>query len=1169
MESVVASRPTLPALDTGGHDSHHAHHGHARSNSDYSGSAPATFAAKKRGSFLSKTFKSFSSLSSLELTAEEIPSGSKTPPRRVLTKTPTRSSSIFHRISRRASKDSNASSHTSETSGKLATMKVIKHGPLKTDAKLWKSRAEYVVLTETCLLKFNSIDAARATFIEIGGQTNRLSRTSTTTSLGQDTASGEPSLQIPLRRIINIFNEEGSSPHFGLDVWWSEAPPAVSWANNKLFFGLPQERNEWMVEIRQAIREFVGRSSVPGGIVASNVEARIYSLVAAEEPMCQGYPLDIFPVVQRTFQPRAKSGDSDTAKKLRDASSYYLLLGLNKCYLVRVSKTSAYKAPQDLEINTVVFGITSLVRLKATMVPHEERFVLGFRMPCEPEKRLELASRWYREIVMTFMKADRAVKPAWPQHLQNDIFEIKGLTAQLHLPSGQDFGGLKRTLEAYCATYRCQVPDWTANWKCERREHSPEFRLLPSRSADGYSAFQLLAVFRALRYNDYFKSLSFRDVDFSSMCNRYDLIHYDDSIADVSRNGYVIDSVHREILRSSPMLFQEIHAIAFTSGSIRSIDLTNVLAPRRIASTNPRARSLHSSSSNELPEIARPILLLLRTQNITLDALIIGGNALTQGEVDELVTVLNIPDIFRHLDISRCSLDERSLEEIWDALPEQSYKMEVLDTSRNFGNVDHVLIRNSLSHFARLRKLSIAGNCMSQFTDFLFYDETIMRWQLEELDLSDVKLSDETTMILAAYLEMPESSWLRRLELNNCGLSGSMAATLFRSMGQGRQLICAISGNHLEDGGDDLANAIGYNFGPRMLFIDMVEYREENNFIKLIRALAVNNTVNLLSLVGTSTAGQVSEEACAAVSDFFATNDSVRYLDFSGFSAKLDEGQLGLGFSRSLAGLAKNTTIHHLRIRNQKLNVNIGDLASAIARNATLKTLDVQDNGFNLSNLTHMARSLEENDSVQEFRPFSEAELNRTINSSMQKVILPSHQPEPHRRRSSKAAAAARAADTLAEDASKALVQELRGQWTVKMDQIEAIVERNRARADIQQQGRTQSEHTSEQLSEDLSALFGGLAVIKRERKTSVVGSGPPTPPLDAVDDEEYALGTAPHHVTRDEVLESPASDTPGGGSSGLPTPPEWAAGEGSIQETAGSAEALDSFGIHNVDVKQ
>lgn len=78
---------------------------------------------------------------------------------------------------------------------------------------------------------------------------------------------------------------------------------------------------------------------------------------------------------------------------------------------------------------------------------------------------------------------------------------------------------------------------------------------------------------------------------------------------------------------------------------------------------------------------------------------------------------------------------------MWDVLPSQAATLEVLDTSHNFGNIDHAVIRNSLAHFTRLRKLSIAGNCLSQFTDFLFYDEVILGWQLEELDLSDVKVS--------------------------------------------------------------------------------------------------------------------------------------------------------------------------------------------------------------------------------------------------------------------------------------------------------------------------------------------------------------------------------------------------------------------------------------------
>lgn len=102
---------------------------------------------------------------------------------------------------------------------------------------------------------------------------------------------------------------------------------------------------------------------------------------------------------------------------------------------------------------------------------------------------------------------------------------------------------------------------------------------------------------------------------------------------------------------------------------------------------------------------------------------------------------MHIPDLLRELDISRCNLDERSLEEIWDALPSQGYKMEALNTSRNIGHVDHMVVKNNLSHFACLRKLGIAGNCLSQFMDPIVFDETIMRWGLEELDLSNINVS--------------------------------------------------------------------------------------------------------------------------------------------------------------------------------------------------------------------------------------------------------------------------------------------------------------------------------------------------------------------------------------------------------------------------------------------
>lgn len=540
--------------------------------------------------------------------------------------------------------------------------------------------------------------------------------------------------------------------------------------------------------------------------------------------------------------------------------------------------------------------------------------------------------------------------------------------------------------------------------------------------------------------------------------------------------------------------------------------------------------------------------------------------------------------------------------------------MEVLNTSHNCGSIDYSVVRNSLVRFTSLRSLRIAGNCLSQCAEFLFYHETVTKWPLEDLDLSDIRvssftskdkrwqpltswqLSDETVSVLADYLSSPASQNLRRLHLNNCGISGSDTAALLRGMGQNRDVVFSVSGNFLETDGGDLANAIACNFAPRVFFMDMIEYRDEANFIKMIRALAVNNTMTLLSLVGTATPGQVSEEACAAVSDFFATNTALRYLDFSGYSAKLDEGQLGIGFSRALAGLAQNRSLRHLRIRNQKLNGNIGDLASAISENVTLRTLDVQDNGFNLSNLRHMVRSLERNTSIHEFLPFSDHEVDLAIRNSMEIVEVPNGKPGSRRRLSSKPTAKPTG---LADDESMMLVQELREAWATKLDQIERILERNRSAAAAAEKALPQwsfgvGHDGSSGFDDDLPALFGGLAIVDRGKvpveTTDVVGDGwestemtreteeveetdkPQTPrhpaPTESVSAvQDHNIGTAPHHVSEDDVLNSVAIDMPGFFPS-LYTPPEWAVTDEPAESRFGMRkESLSSDGHPGIPV--
>jgi hypothetical protein len=118
--------------------------------------------------------------------------------------------------------------------------------------------------------------------------------------------------------------------------------------------------------------------------------------------------------------------------------------------------------------------------------------------------------------------------------LQNrDVFRISGLREPQYVIDREDYGGIKRTLDAYLAAYRCQPVEWEINW---RTKFAPEFRLLPPRNKSLYTSMQLLAVMRALRYNDYFVSLCFRDVDLSVMWDCYDRYQGPIGVAYLSRS---------------------------------------------------------------------------------------------------------------------------------------------------------------------------------------------------------------------------------------------------------------------------------------------------------------------------------------------------------------------------------------------------------------------------------------------------------------------------------------------------------------------------------------------------------------------------------------------------------------------------------------------------------
>ena len=856
--------------------------------------------------------------------------------------------------------------------------------PLESDSTLLKTKTPFIVVTTDYVVKAKSRGDAVALFPGLSSQLGK-----------QDShhSHPEPQLVIPTSSIISVFIAESTRPSFGLEVWW-KGQSGHSYYRSDFFFNLPKERNEQLHHIIRAMR-LNQHDEIDPVRRCADVERLLNKIQEAEEPRFADRRLEIFPVIPRGYTRKEYIQKfEDATKKPQESSAFYLVIGTYLCYLVEVHKSKI----GEPTVRHKAFGLVTLECLQGDWSLQEERFIMTFREPFKSPVTLELASRYYRQVIRVLGAADRFIKPVWPQRWSAiEIFRVSGLKEPHHLVSREDFGSLKRTLDAYLAGYRVagDAPvDWEINWKSR---FAPEFRLLPPKSGS-YSALQLLAVLRALRYNDYFNSLSFRDVDLSILYGLEDNTPRNINVGYLSRTceplqflvgrgDFFTDTTlvatigpdHIEMLRISAVLHQEFHALAFCSGTIRQMDFTNCTA------------SLASRLGNHdyLPSLQflTPILSLLKAGNTKCSRLILAGNTLPQFDIDDLAETMKTGTLHA-LDISYCGLGDMSLRDIVVApLEEGLLPLQTLCISGNPGRLPAHILPDLFQNLPDIQHLKLGGSILGNSCvdgPLIPFDILENLPYLQELDISGFKLNEATLESLERYLHF--RSWrldhneytsLCKLILNRCGITGSHAARLFDAIGENHGLHLYISGNPIEDGIEDLARVIRESKGPAGLYMEMVEFNDEDNYISLINALAETKYLTLVSLAGTaptpSSYGKCSPDLVNTLHNFFARNQSIRCLDLSGFCGKLDDGQLTKGFGRSLSGLSHNTTITHLRIRNQNLHDDAGTLGKVLTENNTLMVIDCQDNNLNLTSLRFLVDSMKSNTSIIEF-PFSSRE---------------------------------------------------------------------------------------------------------------------------------------------------------------------------------------------------
>ncbi|KAK0732746.1 hypothetical protein B0T21DRAFT_200601 [Apiosordaria backusii] len=850
---------------------------------------------------------------------------------------------------------------------------------LEPDTSLLKTKTPYLVVTTDYLLKMKSRADAVALFPTLAIEGEKAHHGS----------APDPVLAIPMSAVVAAFYSESSKPSFGIEVWW-KGFGGQSFYRSEFFFSLPREQQKMLESITRVIGT-KEQDEVDSAGRCDEVKALMHKIQMAEEPMFANKKLEIFPVIPRgntrkEYMPKME----DASKKSQEGSAYYLVVDTYLCYLAEVQRG---KAGSTCRHRT--FGLVTLTSVVGDWSFHEERFNISFREPFKPQVTLELASRYYRQIIRILGTADRFIKPNWPQLWQNlEIFSVSGLRNPQYLVSREDYGAIKRTLDAHIAGYRCGPVEWEINWKTR---HAPEFRLLPMRNGGVYTALQLVAVMRALRYNDYFNSLSFKDVDLSMLHGVDDNLGGGINVAYLSRTCIKLTNEEVQILKSCPVLHQEFHALAYCSETIRQIDFTNC--------TYSLNKGKSTDSHYPTLQFLTPILHLLKTGITKCNRLILAHNHLSEHDISNLAETMSTGAI-RALDISACGLDDMGVRRIViDTVMERPLPLESLTVAGNYGRLPAYILPDLLQQLPEIRELNLCGSILGDNSDvgpLLPFELLENLRYLEAIDITGWLINDETLMDLQRFLmarswvlDNGGASAFRQLVLKQCGITGFKAAALFDAVGRDHGLHIGLSGNPIENGIGKLAAVIRENKGPAGLDMEMVEFQDEDNYLALIHALTEAKHLTVLNLAGTAPApsptGVCSAEIVSALHDLFARNTSIRCLDLSGFSGRLDDGQLTKGFGRSLSGLEHNKTMTHLRIRNQNLHDDAGTLGQSLKRNNTLMVLDCQDNNLNLNSFGFLVDSMKINKTIIDF-PFSPKERS-DIWKNVLKGLRPVYRP--------------------------------------------------------------------------------------------------------------------------------------------------------------------------------
>lgn len=933
-------------------------------------------------------------------------------------------------------------------------MSVLHHGEVQTTGGVFRKKKEYLVLTNSHLLRFKNQSKASESFPSIpsslGRSTSaRHSRMNSIGSVSDLQALQENYSGFPLNDIVAVYKLDDGRPYFSIEITHlNDSNSAASTLSLQL--DDPRESDLWLTSIRTAITK--ARLSDPSPFSKQTVEhvARALELEQDYDPQ----RFYMFTVVKRAIKGSARSSTDDLSKLT--SSMCYLAIGAHKVHLVPLLKPAKSASTTSLvEPPSKSYGIVTLHSL--VVQSFDDTFQLAFRFPLQKPSVLHLASSSVTDIALCIRQAADYVRPEWlelpfswnvPPSLDDALLSLPYSEPDEHLH-------FDRTLAAYCAGFGLNASHirYTVNYECE---DSPEFELLaPTRKrVPRYTMLELLAVLRALRYNESFHSITFRNVNLDSLQKAHDA-YGSDHMLTTTRTGDTIRNLRQQ--DHHWLLVLEIQALALKSKRLRRIDFSNCLSrkPPEIDTTLDGGCGL-----------CEAIFPLCQQQLTNVDWIILNGITLAEVDIDYFyAAAIERKCHLRALEMGNCGLSDSSISIIMDGISCQQDTLESIDLSRNPGRLNTESLKRQLSQFGCIRKLNLSNMQFNSGTEPVIGSEILLQWRLEELTLNGTRLNGESLDAVATYLKSSQSNILRHLRFDQCQLTSKDVAKLLEPMANSknkvRNLHLWLCENRLQQYHHMLTDAIGQSMTPSHMTMQMLEYGDEKDARALFSAISMNTTLRFLDISHISLPIDATQETCQALRHMFEANDTLEELDISGEQSHLEAVTLGKGLSDALKGLAQNRTLKILRVEHQVLGLpGASSLATVIQQNKALREIHCEDNEINLQAFTVLVNAVSSNTTLtylpdmDKDRIWSRKKLNREVESLRENKGSPSPIPKGTvkkiggmmgRGRSSSASKSTDKAGLLrfTEQDMSAALRTLDQKWTFEVTRLHGYLRRN------------------------------------------------------------------------------------------------------------------------------